>query len=60
MQPGYGWPEHRAHHDGDKQDKYDLVKPIEQPETKRDKDEDESRPHDAPKCPLNCHSPDLR
>jgi hypothetical protein len=28
------------------------VKPIEKPEAKDDKNEDESRPHDAPKCPL--------
>ena len=52
MQPGYGWPDHRADHDGDKQDENDLVKPVEQPEAEGDKNEDQSRPHDAPKCPL--------
>src|SRR4030042_4907190 len=52
MQPGYGWPDHRAHHDGDKQDENDLVEPVKKPEAKNDKNEDESRPHDALKCPL--------
>ncbi len=36
MQPGYDWPDHRAHHDGDKQDENDLVKTIEEPEDKGD------------------------
>ena len=52
MQPGYDWPDHRAYHDGDKQDENDLAKAIEKPEAEGDKDEDESRPHDAPKCPI--------
>ena len=51
MQPGYDRPDHRTHHDGDKQGENDLVKAIEKPEAKGDKNEDESRPHDAPKCP---------
>ena len=52
MQPGYDWPDHRAHHDGDKQDENDLVKPVEKPEAKGDKNQDESRPHDPPECPV--------
>ena len=54
---------HRANYDGDKQDENDLVKPIEQPEAKGDKNEDESRPRDPPKCPvirlrrwIECHA----
>jgi hypothetical protein len=52
MQPGYDWPYHRAHHDGDKQDENDLVKPKEEPEANGDKNQDESRPHDPPECPV--------
>ena len=44
MQPGYGWPDDCAHYDGDKQDENDLIKPIEQPEAKSDKNKDERRP----------------
>ena len=32
MQPGHDRPDHRAHHDGDKQNKDDLVKSEKQPE----------------------------
>ncbi len=63
MQPGYDWPDYCAHHDGNKQDENDLVKPIEKPEAKGNKNQDESRPHDPPECPviqsrrwLVCHS----
>jgi hypothetical protein len=52
VQPGYSWPDHRAHYDGDKQDENDLVEAIEKPEAEGDKNKDESRPHDAPKGPL--------
>ncbi|WP_343390041.1 hypothetical protein [Candidatus Amarobacter glycogenicus] len=52
VQPGYKRPDYRAYHDGDKQDKNDLVEPIEKPEAKGDKNENKSRPHGAAKCPL--------
>ena len=44
MQPGYGWSDDRAHHDGDKPDENDLVVPVEKPEAKNDKNEDERSP----------------
>jgi hypothetical protein len=47
-----GWPDHRAHQNGDKQDENDLVEPIEKPEAKGDRNEDEGRPRDPPKCPV--------
>jgi hypothetical protein len=51
MQPGYNRPDHCAHHDGDKQDENDLVKPVKKPEAKDDKYEHKGRPHDPPECP---------
>ncbi len=51
VQPGHDWPDHRTHHDGEKQDENDLAKAIEQPEAEGDKNEDECRPHNPPKCP---------
>ena len=51
VQPGYGRPDDRAQHDGNQQDENDLVKPIEKAEAQGDKNEDECRPHQTPKCP---------
>jgi hypothetical protein len=52
VQPGYGWSDHRAYYNGDEQGENDLVKSIKKPETKRDKNKHQSRPHDPPKSPL--------
>src|SRR5512145_831091 len=62
MQPGYGWPDHCAYHDGNKHDENDPVEAIEKPEAKDERNEHESCPHDTAKGPMvrlrnrmNCH-----
>jgi hypothetical protein len=62
LDPVFSCTNHCAYHISNKHDENDLVKPIEKPEAKDDRNEHQSRPHDPPECPiirlrrwLKCH-----
>lgn len=53
MQPGDHWPDYCTHNDGNEKNENDLVKTIEKPETKNDKNQSKGCANNLPEFPIS-------